>query len=111
MKLNELAKIAKVRNVSLNDYDVFKQVEFQPDELLQLKEMSHQELVNLMVFCGIRTFNDVPLIVLDDDEMRMAYLVWRSTWSKEKEEILTSHVERGMKWLNYLKQATFLFAQ
>lgn len=86
------------------DYNQFKTLGFDPDELLQLKEMNKKELIGLMMFCGIRVYNGVPLIVMRDDEMRMAYLAWRAMMIEEKKAEVRPKVERGIRCFDFLQK-------
>lgn len=55
-------------------------------EMLKLKHLGRQDLMFLMMFTDIRVFNDLPVIAMEDDEMRMAYLVWRYIGIEEEKE-------------------------
>lgn len=104
LDLNVYAKLPEKRMVTEKDWEEFETVGFDPEELLQLKEMNRKELIGLMVFCGIRVFNEVPLIVLEEDEMRMAYLVWRADKMTRKKSKVAKRMERGIQWLNTFKK-------
>lgn len=61
--------------------DELKKLEWDPNELLELKVMSRRDLLGLMMFCDIRVYEDTPVISCTEDEMRMAYLSWRCFYS------------------------------
>ncbi|PGQ88211.1 hypothetical protein [Priestia megaterium] len=103
--LKDLAQQALLDRYCLKNYKQFETIGFDPEELIQLKEMNHRELTGLMIYCGIHVYNGVPLVVLKEDEMRMAYLVWRASRVEVKGAEVTQKVERGIKWFNYFHQA------
>lgn len=105
IKLKRYVDLWKRNLVTDEDRDDFKTIGFDPEELLQLKDMNTKELTGLMCFCGIRVFNGVPLIVLTEDEMREAYLVWRADKINSKKEEVSVKLERGIRWLRYLSKA------
>lgn len=76
--LQYYAYLPTVRNITKNDYKDFEDVALNPSELLDLKEMNQSELRGLMMFCGVRVFNDTPIVACTKEEMRMAYITWRS---------------------------------
>jgi hypothetical protein len=93
----------EVGRATEKDRESFETMDFEPDELLQIKMMNRKELLKLMWFCGIRAFNDVPIIVLPDNDMRMAYVVWRAERIKKKRDAIRPKVERGIKWLTRIQ--------
>lgn len=97
--------MARVKKITEVDRKEFETLEFDPDELVQLKEMSRGNLKELMIFCGIRVFNGVPFVVMEPDEMRMAYLVWRAERINKRKERIMPFVERGIKWIQYIQEA------
>lgn len=97
MDLKLYIRMVEVRRVTEKDRKDFETMTFEPDELLQIKKMSRKELLKLMWFCGIRAFNDVPIIVLEDNDMRMAYTIWRAERIKKKRDEIRPKVERGIK--------------
>lgn len=103
--LKTYATIPKTRKFLPSERHVFKTIEFEPDELLQVNEMTKDELIGLCLFCGIRVYNGMPLSVLEEDEMKMAYVVWRAHMISEAKQELMPKIERGIKWLNYTKAA------
>lgn len=111
LDLKAYAKQASERIITDQEREVFKTVGFDPEELWQLKEMNEKELRLLMVFCGIRVFNEVPLLVLEEDEMRMAYIIWRSDRVKEKKREIARKVERGIKWTEHLLNAAQIWSR
>lgn len=105
LNLKEFASIPTYRLVTEDDRNKFKTLWFDPEELFQLKEMNHQQLRCLMLFCGIRVFNGVPIDVLEGDEMRMAFVIWRAQKIEEKKAELLPKAEEGMKWINWISKA------
>lgn len=103
--LKHFAQMALDDKSCIKDYTLFRTLGFDPEELLQLRDMNNEELKGLMMFCGIRVYKRVPLIVMEKDEMRMAYLEWRANRIEEKKAEVKPKVERGVKWINYLQQA------
>lgn len=78
--------IAMIRT---NKFSKEKQLEFQkkpfdPMELLKLKRLNREELLCLMVFCEIRTLNGLPVAAMSDDEIRMAFVLWRAEGQEER---------------------------
>lgn len=104
MELNLYIRMVEVRRVTEKDREAFETMDFDPVELLQIKIMNRKELLKLMWFCGIRAFNDVPIIVLEDNDMRMAYVVWRAERIKKKRETIRPNVERGIKWITKVQR-------
>jgi hypothetical protein len=94
--------LASVRPITEKDRKPLQRFSFDPQELKELKEMKTNELRGLMCFCGIRTFEELPVIACDDDELRMAYIVWRSYYSKEKRLVLNKKVNRFEKYMDLL---------
>lgn len=100
LDLKEIAKIPYRRYVRESDRDQFKTYGFDLNELNLLKDMEHNELLCLMLVCGIRVYNGIPLEVMRDDEIRMAYLVWRADQVNMKKAEIDEKVGRRLKWLN-----------
>ena len=100
MNLKEYADKGFTHYRIVMDYKEFKTIGFDPDELLQLKNMSTKELIGLMLYCGIHVFNGVPLLVMSDDEMRTAYLGWRTLKIQERKNELRPKFWRIFKWMN-----------
>lgn len=104
MDLNLYIHLTEIRRITEKDRREFETLEFEPDELLQVKMLEKKELMQLMWFCGIRAFNGMPLVVLEDNDMRMAYVVWRSERIKKKKESIRPTVERGIKWITFIQK-------
>jgi hypothetical protein len=104
LNLKHAASIPKRRKVTQQDRDVFKTIEFDPNELLELRDMEYKELLLLMLFCGVRVFNEIPLIAMTEDEMRMAYILWRAHKIGEKKEDMKVRVERGIRWIEKIQK-------
>lgn len=102
MDLKFYAGKAKEKVITDKDREVFKTIGFDPEELQQLKKMDERELKLLMTFCGIRVFNEMPLVALEEDEMRMAYVLWRADKIKEKNREVAKKMERGIIWTERL---------
>lgn len=111
LELKKYIERQKMNQATARDRDDFKTLGFDPRELQQLKDMSTNDLTGLMWFCGIHVFNGVPLLVMTDDEKRMAYLAWRVQRINEKKQELAPKVERGIRWANYLTKAVSLIAR
>ena len=104
LPLKEVARLALDSNELIQDYRVFEKEDFDPNELQQLKEMNERELPGLMIYCGIRVYEGVPLCVMEEDEMRMAYVIWRADIVKKKKERLKKLGKRGLEWNEYLQK-------
>lgn len=105
VKLAPFIEKVKDQSHSEKDHKFFKTIGFDPEELLEVKEMDEKELTYLMLFCNIRTFNDMPVEAMSEDEMRMAYVVWRAEKIKERSEQVSNYIRRGKKWTDYLTKA------
>ena len=105
MDLKEASRLALTHANFEKDYKRFKTIDFDPKELIQLKEMNGRQLQGLMIYCGIRVYDGVPLCVMEEDEMRMAYLVWRAELINEKKKFVRNLGKRGMKWMEQLQEA------
>ena len=86
------------------DYSEFKTIGFDPEEILQLVEMNNKGLIGLMIYCGIRVYKGVPLCVMTDDEMRMAYLAWRYMLIQEKKAETEPKIRRMLVWADRLNR-------
>lgn len=86
------------------DYTRFQTLDFDPDELLQLKEMNKKELTGLMIYCGIHVLNGVPLLVMEENEMRMGYLAFRKIQLQDKLDKEELKRERGAKWISLMQE-------
>lgn len=104
--LKQLSEIGRKQAVKAKDREVFATIEFDPNELKQLKNMDEKELQGLLMFCGIRSFNGIPSYVLEENEMRMAFVLWRAEKIKEKKEAILPKLERGIKWTSKLMSLT-----
>lgn len=108
MALIYYATLPAIRRVTPEDHANFHRMTWDPFELIELKQMHREDLLGLMVFCDIRAFNAMPVIACEDDELRLAYLAWRSILSKECRTLIASRVGRasriiqsvtgGLKW-------------
>ncbi len=86
MDLFFYAKLPSLRRVTSKDYKAFQTMFFEPTELTQLKLMNREELLGLMAFAGIRVMNEIPIIACSEDQMRLAFCVWRGNHSKQMKE-------------------------
>jgi hypothetical protein len=111
LDLKKFVNVAKTRKVTNEDRKPFLTIGFDPEELIQLKNLDHNELLGLMMFCGIRVYDGMPLCVLEDDEMRMAYVIWRAEMIKQKTKEILPEVRRGIKWIDYLRKAAQIVSQ
>lgn len=98
LNLKRIADIPAKRPFSLQERKDMQKTDFQPDELKQLKEMEEKELKLLLIFCGIRAYEGIPLEVMEEDEMRMAYVIWRAESFNEKRHKRSKWIERGLAW-------------
>lgn len=108
MKLIYYATLPLVRRVTEKDRQVFHRLSWNAFELIELKLMNQEELRGLMMFCDIRAFNGIPVLACTDDELRLAYVAWRSILSKEcravvlnktiKSQALFEKFTKGMLW-------------
>jgi hypothetical protein len=87
-----------VRPITEKDREPLRKLSFEPYELIELKNMNTKDLRGLMCFCGIRVYEDMPVIACEDDELRMAYLVWRSYYSREKRVELNKKLAKVQKY-------------
>jgi hypothetical protein len=94
MDLFFYSTVYESRRVKCEDHEKFDQISFDLSEISQLSIMNKEELLGLMAFCKIRRFNDVPIIACNEDEMRLAYCVWRGDRSRRQKKI----------WLKVLKE-------
>lgn len=106
--LKRYAAIGWSKHTQPMNIEAFKTLNFDPQEVMQLKEMDRKELMGLMLFCGVHVFNEVPLVVMEEDEMRMAYLGWRLLRIREKENEVKPKMERGIKWALNFREAVKL---
>lgn len=111
LNLKSYARQANRKVTTNKDQEVFKTIGFDPEELEQLKEMDETELKLLMIFCGIRVYNEMPLCALEEDEMRMAYVIWRADKIKEKRQEVSKKMERGIKWTERLLDLTKIWSR
>lgn len=111
LDLRVYANKAKDKIITDKDREVFKTIGFDPDELWQLKEMKERELRLLMVFCGIRVCDGVPFVVMDEDEMRLAYVFWRADMVKEKNREVYEKMKRGIKWMEHFLGAAKIWSR
>jgi hypothetical protein len=108
MTLIYYATLPAIRRVTPEDQASFHRMTWDPFELIELKQMNREDLLGLMVFCDIRLFNEMPVIACEDDELRMAYLAWRSILSRECRTLIAGragrvsklfqNVTEGLKW-------------
>lgn len=82
------ATLPEIRRVTEEDRKFLKTVSFDKNELISLKCMKTKDLKGLMMFCDIRTYEGMPVISCTDDEMRLAYLAWRSIHSSAKRAVV-----------------------
>ena len=101
MNLGYYAALPQIRRIEAKDVAELQTLEWDPDELLQLRVMNREELMGLMAFCGIRTYNDMPVIACEDDELRMAYFLWRGYYSLQKRQAIWPIAQR---WKNKLSR-------
>ena len=104
--LKRVSEMGLYGEEGMKERNEFKTIKFNPEELIQLRDMNKKELTGLMVFCGIRVFNDVPLVVMEEEEMRTAYLGWRLLQTENLQEEISPEQKRGIKWIRILNQTT-----
>jgi hypothetical protein len=95
MHLIYYATLPVIRRVTEEDRTSFHRMTWDPFELIELRQMRYTDLMGLMVFCDIRVFNDMPIIACTEDEMRLAYIAWRSVLSKACRVAITRKAERA----------------
>jgi hypothetical protein len=106
--LSYYVQLTKTRIVNEKDRQALIDTTFRKTELIEVQAMTRNELMLLMAFCDIRIFNDQPVISLTDNELRMAYIVWRGTFVKEKRQ----HHEKAIRLIRQtLKDIKQLFSQ
>jgi hypothetical protein len=111
MNLFYYAQLPEVRRVTADDHKIFRQMAWNPQELIQLKLMKHRELMGLMMFCGIRVYNEMPVIACEDNELRMAYLVWRGAMSTIKRNEIVRLLERLKRNANRAHEGILFWLQ
>lgn len=111
MELKKYAKLPYEGRVTEEHRKDFNVIGFDPEELIQLKEMNGKKLTCLLLFCGIRVYNGVPLIVLEEDEMRMAFVIWRAERIMETRGKMIPKVERSLTWINLIQEAARMIAR
>lgn len=104
MNLKRYAALGGTNTFTWEDRFECQRTPFDPEELIQVKDMTDLELTHLMLFCGIRTFNDTPIVTLTEDDKRLAYVLWRVEQLKEQNKQLADKAERGVKWLKRFQQ-------
>lgn len=60
------------------EIDRIQRKEIYKSEIKELNELERDELLALMKFCEIRVYEDLPVIACTNDELKMAYIYWRS---------------------------------
>ncbi len=81
------------RRITSKDHKQFDSVFFDLNELSQLQTMNKEELLGLMAFCQIRIFNHLPILACSEDEMRLAYCVWRGDKSKKEKKTMLNMIK------------------
>lgn len=81
-----------------------QKIPFNPLELITLRGLSREELLAVMVFCDIRTLNGLPVAAMDDEELRMAYTLWRSDGQIE-------YKTKKRKFKRFIRQGVSLATQ
>ena len=66
------------RNVPLCTFEMFDVITFHPAELIELRNMDRETLLQLMYVLGIRQIQETPVSSCSDDELRMGYCILRS---------------------------------
>lgn len=100
MTLFFYATLPEIKRITEEDREVFRSLSWNPQELIDLKLMERHQLLGLMMFCDIRTFNEMPIIACEDDELRTAYLIWRGALSKERRAEIFKTAEKLKKLTN-----------
>lgn len=93
--------LAKNNMEEERDVDMLRKTELGVNELQVINILQREDLLALMKFCGIRTFEDTPVIVCSDEELRMAYVAWRSV-SINQRKILAKKLSRKIKVIQQL---------
>ena len=103
MTLRRFAKLPLFRPVLERDTEELRQLPWTPDELKELREVDRERLLGLMVVTGIRIFNELPVIACDDEELRMAFFVWRLAQHVEERRKATKKLRGFFKRLQFLE--------
>lgn len=74
-----------------------------PEELEELAQLDRESLENLMHICRITAFNGCPVVALTDNEIRMAYCVWRGYEINERRAPLKLASARIKSLTDFLK--------
>ena len=104
MKLLYYARLPLIRRVDEQDRRSFYNMAWDPFELIELKQMSRKDLKGLMAFCDITLFNDIPIIACEDDEMRVAYIAWRSRHSRECRLAIAKKANKAASFFYEIKE-------
>lgn len=108
--IQQMVIYARNNQVTPTLQDEMQKKVFHPLELLELNDMNRNELKYLMMFCDIRVVDGLPVVAMEDDELRMAYLIWRSLGQEERKakrkntrrkirkvaRVISHHIERGV---------------
>lgn len=78
--------LAKKRPIKPIDVERLTRKEISESEMLELRSMEGTDLLALMKFCGIRVYEGTPVIACTDDELKVAYVLWRSNGIKERKK-------------------------
>lgn len=84
--LDYYAHIARKRTVTSLDVERLMNYEISDRELNELRILPRVDLLSLMKFCDIRTYEDTPVIACTEDELRLAYIIWRSQGIKKRKK-------------------------
>lgn len=82
--LDYYAYLARKKTVTQLDVERLANNEVSDRELYELRTLSRKDLMSLMKFCSIRVYEETPIVACTDDELRMAFIFWRSYEIKKR---------------------------
>lgn len=77
-----------------------------PLDFEELRDFNRQELEALMDICCIKVYNELPVVALTDNEMRMAYMAWKGHHYEHAMKDWRSLARRLSKVLDVVKRYT-----
>lgn len=95
---------AKLNKHTRLDQKILKELPVSPYEIMQVHHLNQKDLRLLMFFCDIRVVQDIPIIAATDNEMRMAYILWRSGGIQEKKDSKNKLLSKTFAFLKDIKK-------
>ena len=102
--LDYYSYLAKNQKDTPENLELLSQREVSERELLELRDMDRNTLLGLMKFCNIRVYDETPVVACTEDELKLAYVCWRSIVIKEKKEKFSSINRKINKYKKMLIQ-------